>query len=361
MRSRLILALMSTILFLSGCAVQMTENQELEGPPSAKPELVAENLDIPWEIRSLPDGDILVTERPGTLLHISEDSEERIEVEGVRHVGEGGLLGMALHPDFEQNRWLYLYMTTEAEEGTSNRVERYTYSSEKSLSNRTTIITGIPGARYHDGGRIEFGPDRYLYITTGDAGDAADAQDRDSLAGKILRIKDDGSIPEDNPFGTAVYSFGHRNPQGLAWDSEGRLWSTEHGRSGIRSGFDELNLIENGKNYGWPIMQGSEKQESMVLPIVHSGPDYTWAPASAAHWNGSIFFGGLRGSALYEIRIDDTDTIIRHLEGQYGRIRAVRLGHDGHLYFSTSNTDGRGRPYEGDDKILRIDPKKLKR
>ncbi len=323
--------------------------------------VIAGNLSIPWEVAFLPDGDLLVTERPGTLLRLGED-DTRIDISGVKHTGEGGLLGLALHPDFEENKYIYLYLTTETEEGTRNRVERYRIEGD-TLSERKIIIDGIPGASYHDGGRIAFGPDGKLYITTGDAGRGQLAQERDSLAGKILRLNPDGSVPEDNPFGTPVYTWGHRNPQGLAWDDTGQLWATEHGRSGIRSGLDELNRIEKGANYGWPEIQGDDTDEDMRSPVVHSGPATTWAPAGAAFYKGSIFFAGLRGKTLYEAVLPQQQgtstpdvTINKHLEGDFGRLRAVKLGPDGYLYVTTSNTDGRGQPRPADDRILRFDP-----
>lgn len=194
-------------------------------------------------------------------------------------------------------------------------------------------------------------PDYYLYITTGDAGDKQSAQDINSLSGKILRIKDDGSELE-------VYSYGHRNPQGLAWDEQSRLWITEHGPSGLESGFDEINLIKQGGNYGWPIVQGDETQEGLVDPVVQSGANDTWAPAGMIYWDGSFFFAGLRGQTLYEAKLNDDDslTLVSHFQGEYGRLRAVVLGPDNHLYISTSNTDGRGSKGKGDDKIIRIDP-----
>ena len=207
-----------------------------EGVKSPEIEVVAENLEIPWEVAFLPSGEILVTERPGRLLKIGKD-RTIIEVSGVRHVGEGGLLGMALHPEFENNQLIYLYLTSSDAGKIVNRVERYKLGGN-SLTNREVILEGIEGASNHDGGRIEFGPDRYLYVTTGDAQKSNLAQDTDSLNGKILRIKDDGGIPSDNPFGNAVYSYGHRNVQGLAWDGSGRLWASEHGRSGVLSGLD---------------------------------------------------------------------------------------------------------------------------
>jgi glucose/arabinose dehydrogenase len=267
-------------------------------------------------------------------------------------------LGVALHPQFATNRLVYLYVTVAGAEGkTQNRVERYRLG-DLSLEEREIIIEGIPGAPYHDGGRIAFGPDGYLYITTGDATEPESAQNLESLAGKILRIHDDGRIPEDNPFESAVYSYGHRNPQGLAWDSEGNLWSTEHGRSGIQSGLDEINLIQPGVNYGWPTIEGDELDTGMRAPVRHSGATNTWAPASAAYLEGSLFFGGLRGEALYEAilngnRVTELKT---HLNGAVGRIRTVVVGPDGMLYLTTSNRDGRGKVREGDDRIFRVDP-----
>lgn len=332
------------------------DREKLDRDQESVFEIVAENLQIPWEIVFLPDGDLLVTERPGTLKKIGK--EGRIyTIEGVEHVGEGGLLGMALHPQFFENRWIYLYFTTKVDSGLKNRVERYRFE-ENRLSEKTIIIDNIPGAAYHDGGRIIFGPDDYLYITTGDAGSSNLAQDINSLAGKILRLKDDGSIPPDNPFGNAVYSYGHRNSQGLAWDDQGRLWATEHGRSGIFSGLDELNLIEKGKNYGWPVIQGSEARAEMESPIVQSGSDETWAPAGIAFWDNSFFFGGLRGESLYEAKIISKRQISLkvHFRNEFGRIRAVVLGPDGFFYITTSNTDGRGSPKANDDKIIRINP-----
>ncbi len=351
--------------------------------PAPEIEIVAENLRIPWEIVFLPEGDFLVTERPGTLKRVGKNGAV-IPIEGVARVGEGGLLGIALHPKFIENRLLYVYLTVREGGVLQNRVERYQLEGS-ALYERTVIIEGIPGAQYHDGGRIAFGPDGLLYVTTGDAGNAKWAQDIGSLAGKILRLREDGSIPADNPFANAVYSYGHRNVQGIAWDEGGRLWATEHGRSGVLSGYDELNLIENGENYGWPDIQGDEQREGMTAPIVHSGAKETWAPAGAAYMpppahlaqggNGSIFFGGLRGEALYEARLtfdeqnlggqarpavavrDGIEVELKmHFRQQYGRIRAVVMGPDGFLYLTTSNTDGRGTPKSGDDKVVKIHP-----
>lgn len=315
--------------------------------------VVAENLEIPWEVAFLPSGDMLVTERPGRLVRIGRDRKV-YTITGVAHIGEGGLLGLALHPNHEGNGYIYLYLTTRAGGQLINRVERYKFQND-SLTDRTIILDNIPGGSIHDGGRIAFGPDGYLYVTTGETGQANLSQDKTSLAGKILRVRDDGSIPADNPFGNAVYSYGHRNSQGLAWDNTGQLWATEHGRSGVASGLDELNRIEKGKNYGWPAIQGDEKQGGMEQPVIHSGADTTWAPAGAVYFDGSIFFAGLRGSALYEYKIQEK-RLLTHFKGEYGRLRAVVLGPDGYLYITTSNRDGRGTVRPGDDKILKVSP-----
>ena len=218
------------------------------------------------------------------------------------------------------------------------------------------ILANLPGAQYHDGGRIEFGPDGLLYVTVGDAGKASQAQDLNFLGGKILRLNDDGSIPTDNPIATSlVYSVGHRNPQGLAWDNTGQLWATEHGRSGVLTGLDELNLIKPGQNYGWPTIQGDQTKAGLVAPVSHSGPDITWAPGDAIYLNDSIFFTGLRGEALYQYNIK-TKQITSHFYRDFGRLRALIIGPDGFIYISTSNTDGRGEIKTEDDKIIKINP-----
>ena len=307
--------------------------------------VIAENLNIPWEVVFLTDGEILITERPGNLLLIKK--KQKISIESVKSIGEGGLLGIAVHPDFENNQYIYLYYTYSSNgDDTLNRVVRFKFEDDK-LINETVLVDAIPGAVNHNGGRIKFGPDGFLYITTGDAQNPSLAQDKNSLAGKILRVTDEGKVE--------VYSYGHRNPQGLAFDNQGKLWATEHGPQAM----DELNLIEKGKNYGWPVIQGDEKQEGMVNPIIQSGPDVTWASAGTAFYEGSIFFGGLRGEALFKYKVADK-TLKRYFQEEFGRIRAVVLGPDGYLYLTTSNTDGRGNPKENDDKLIKINPNILK-
>ena len=337
----------------------ITTEEPTTSPTAEAIAIAAQNLQTPWEIAFLPDGRMLVTERPGTLTLIEAEGVQ-IPIADVFERSESGLLGLALHPDFSENHWLYLYLTYEANGGMFNRVERYQFSGT-TLGDRTVIIDNIPGAPNHDGGRIEFGPDGLLYITTGDAGSGSSAQDINSLAGKILRLHDDGSIPQDNPFGNAVYSYGHRNPQGLAWDEQGRLWSTEHGPSGLGSGYDELNLVEIGGNYGWPEIQGDQIQEGMISPRLQSGGSETWAPGDLEIVDGVVYFVGLRGSTLYSVPLDDIrpETLQRHFANEFGRLRTLRLGPDGLLYMGTSNTDGRGSIREGDDKIFRIDPNQL--
>ncbi|OGM76784.1 hypothetical protein A2208_02395 [Candidatus Woesebacteria bacterium RIFOXYA1_FULL_43_16] len=327
---------------------------------SAGAEIVAQNLDIPWEIAFLPGGEMLVTERPGKLLKIGAQTKTVKKIEGVKHIGEGGLLGLSLHPDFVKNNYIYLYSTTQDSSGISNRVERYKFEND-TLTDRKVILEGIKGSVNHDGGRIAFGPDGYLYVTTGDAGSPDLAQDKNSLNGKILRITEEGDIPSDNPFGNEVYSLGHRNPQGLAWDEKGVLWETEHGPSGLETGNDEINIIYKGGNYGWPTIKGDETREGLISPVIQSGTEETWAPSGMAYYKGSLFFSGLRGESLFQVKIKNDNSLVltSHFKKEYGRIRAVVLGPDGYIYFSTSNNDGRGRAKSGDDKIFKVDPRPL--
>lgn len=314
---------------------------------------VASGISTPWAIGFLPNGDLLVTERSGQVQRIGKDGAI-YAIDGVRETSEGGLLGVAVHPDFTDNSYVYLYSTTDSGGGLSNRVERYQLDG-KELRGRTAILTDIPASANHDGGALAFGPDDKLYVTTGDAGNENSAQDRQSLAGKILRINDDGTAPSDNPFNNAVWSYGHRNPQGIAWDDKGRLWSTEHGPSGASTGRDELNLIEKGMNYGWPVITGDEERVGMKSPVAQSGDRDTWAPGGLAYADGLLYFTGLRAQTLYQAKInnDDTVSLTRHFSGQYGRLRAVAI-RDGELYFSTSNRDGRGAPTSGDDHIYAV-------
>lgn len=336
----------------------ITENKNLQDIPLLT--IVAENLEVPWALVFLPDGSMLVTERPGRVRLIDNNGNLNpspiAQIEDVRQLGEGGLHGIAIHPDFPNNHFVYIYYTYGQNIiGTQNRVVRFRYD-KRTLIEKTIIVDTIPGALFHDGGRIKFGPDKMLYITTGDAQNPSLAQDINSLAGKILRVTDSGKPAAGNPFNNFVYSYGHRNPQGITWSTTGNLYETEHGQSAT----DEFNFIEPGKNYGWPIIRGDQRQAGLESPFLHSGKD-TWAPAGAAYLNGSIFFAGLRGQALYEavIKNDQVTELKTHFKGEFGRIREVVVGPDNMLYITTSNRDGRGLPKPNDDKIIRVNPKKL--
>ena len=332
-------------------------------------ETVAEDLEIPWSVAWTPDGTMLFTERTGHLrvMHEGVLQEEPILTLDVGGV-EGGLLGVAVDPNYSENNHVYLYYTYNEFISSANKVVRYVYADGK-ISEDMVVVEGIPGGPFHDGGRIKFGPDGKLYITTGDAGLPDLSQDTDSLGGKILRVNSDGTIPGDNPFeGSAVYSLGHRNPQGLDWDKTGNLVVTEHGPSGwMGSAHDEINLIIPGANYGWPKVVGDDTQDGLTSPILHTGNE-TWAPSGAAfynsetipEWTGKYFVATLRGNHLHMIDFDLEDgTVHAHqklFDGEFGRLRDVAVGPDGSLYVLTSNRDGRGTPQANDDRILRISP-----
>lgn len=342
--------------------IRQTEEIKLEELPQLI--TIATGLEVPWAIAFLPDNSMLVTERPGRVRLVSStgkvDPTPVLELSVVKKIqGEGGLHGIALHPDFEKNSYVYLYYTYENNGNQSlNKVVRYSYKNKKLLENKI-IVDEIPGALFHDGGRIKFGPDKYLYITTGDAQDPSKAQDKNSLAGKILRVTDEGAVPADNPFGTLVYSYGHRNPQGITWDNTGQLWETEHGPSGsgANAGRDELNKIEKGKNYGWPEITGDQKKSGMESPVLQSGEN-TWAPGDIEFLNGALYFVGLRGQSLYKVKLDNPSSIETFLTGELGRLREI-IVFENYLYVTTSNKDGRGIPSSGDDKIIRVNPSKL--
>ena len=321
---------------------------------------LVENLDTPWSLAFLPDGTLLVTERNGKLSQVSDSGVRQIAtIDKSTEYGEGGLMGLAIHPDFESNNYIYLYYTYFSDDNrTLNRVARYKLANN-SLSNETIIVDNIPGGIYHDGGRIKFGPDGFLYITTGDSTNPSLSQDRNSLAGKILRVTEDGSPASGNPFGTRIYSYGHRNPQGITWDGTGVLWETEHGPSGSWPNCcqDELNRIEIGANFGWPDSVGDKVDSGTAAPILHSGRNI-WAPGDIAYLNNKLYFAGLRGETLYVYDLS-TRNLSEYFKGEFGRLREVIAGPDNLLYITTSNRDGRGDPAEADDRIIRIDPAQL--
>jgi aldose sugar dehydrogenase len=339
-------------------------------------EVVAQKLEIPWALAFAPDGRIFVTERPGRL-RVIENGQLKPEpvatIPEVLHIGEGGLMAAALDLGFTTNHLLYLSYTARSGSGAIiNRVVRYR-EEKNALSEQTIILDNIPGAQFHDGCRLAFGPDGKLYITTGDATERGLAQQMDSLAGKILRLNSDGTIPADNPFpGSPVYTLGHRNPQGLAWHPTTKIaFSTEHGPSGFDGpdGGDEFNLIRAGKNYGWPIIHHEQTHAGMEAPLLSFTPAI--APASGAFYQGNrlpeftnnFFFGAVRGQHLHRVILAPPNftTVQSHealLQGTFGRIREVAAGPDGALYFTTSNRDGRAQPGPDDDQVLRLVPEK---
>jgi glucose/arabinose dehydrogenase len=344
--------------------------------PSAKTptfdiQVLVKGLDTPWALAFAPDGRIFITERPGRI-RIVKNGQLQAEpwmTLDVAEAGEGGLLGLALDPQFAQNHFVYVAYTYRANSGRlQNRLVRLRDdpASDKGGTDKV-LLDGVLGNSNHDGGRVKFGPDGKLYWTTGDAQNGNLAQDLSALNGKILRLNPDGSIPNDNPFpNSPVYSYGHRNPEGLAWQpGTGRLYETEHGPSGVPSCcLDEVNLIEPGKNYGWPVIMGNQTHAGMISPILQSGNNTTWAPSGAAFitrgpWAGSLFFAGLRGQSLYWLILDPDDPRkVIHFEpllvGQFGRLRGVVEGPDGALYITTSNRDGRGNPAPDDDRVIRL-------
>jgi glucose/arabinose dehydrogenase len=323
-----------------------------------KVETVADNLKIPWELVFAPDGRIFFTERDGNLWVIENESLELVATFPTSRMSEGGLLGLALDPEFEKNNFLYLYQTYFDFEMRHNKVVRYTVSNNQ-LTDEQIIIDEIPGARWHDGGRIKFGPDEKIYITTGDATDPNLAQKIDSLAGKILRINADGTIPSDNPFESSpVFSYGHRNPQGIDWNENGILVSSEHGPSGEKGyAHDEINVIEPGKNYGWPVIVGDSNNLKYTNPILHSG-DVTWAPSGLLYydsdkipeWKGMFLVAALRGQHVMVMDLDLENNRVNSVEkifqDEYGRLRDLVQSPDGDVFVLTSNGDN--------DKILRV-------
>ena len=342
------------------------------GAQNVDVEVVATDLATIWAIDFAPDGRIFLTERSGRVRTVRDgllDPEPWITLDVVE-VAESGLMGLALDPGFARNGYVYVaYTYATADGGMQNRLVRL---REEPATGRgafdAVLLDDVRGARVHDGARVKFGPDGKLYWSMGDAGNQELAQSLDSWNGKILRINPDGSIPEDNPFpGSPVYSYGHRNVQGLAWQpGTGRLYATEHGPSGQQSCCDEVNYVQPGMNYGWPRVFGDQTGPGTVPPIVQSGPtrESTWAPGGATFatggpWTGSLIFVGLRGEALYRVALDSADptavfSFERLSHGQYGRLRDIVEGPDGALYLGTSNRDGRGSPRPGDDRLLRL-------
>ncbi|WP_330287581.1 PQQ-dependent sugar dehydrogenase [Streptomyces sp. NBC_00576] len=336
--------------------------QATEEAPPAKGSVkvvrtVTEDLKTPWGLAPLPDGDLLVSSRDeGTITRVDTETGKKTvlgEVPGVSAAGEGGLLGLALSPSFASDHMVYAYFTTESD----NRIARLLYEEEKpageQLGAPNTVFRGIPKGYIHNGGRIAFGPDKMLYAGTGESGDTGLAQDKSSLGGKILRLTPEGEPAPGNPFpDSPVYSYGHRNVQGLAWDSRQRLFAAEFGQDT----WDELNQIKPGDNYGWPQAEGDSDDAAFHNPVAQWHTDDA-SPSGIAYAGGSIWMAGLKGQRLWRVPLKGTEAAAdpqAFLEGEYGRLRTVVSAGGDKLWLVTSETDGRGSPEGGDDRILEL-------
>ena len=379
---RFALTIICLILFAFGCGTSPTGLAEGETVSTQtddvkfRVETVAGGLEVPWGFAFLPDGNLLFTERPGRV-RIVESGKLRAEpvfkVADVEPSGESGLMDISIHPNFKDNKFVYLAYAYN-KDGKRVKIVRYKFDGKTLIEPKITI-ENLPAAQFHAGTRARFGPDGKLYVTVGDATDWNSAQKTDTLAGKTIRLNDDGSVPNDNPFvgnknyRPEIWSIGHRNAQGLAWSSDGLMFQSEHGPSGFEGrggGADEVNLVERGKNYGWAEIWGNKSKDGLESPLLEYTP--ACAPASMAVYNGdkfpqfknNLFFGCLRGTRLIRVKMDGRKVVAQEnlLEGKFGRIREVGVAPDGFIYFSTSNRDGRGSPASDDDKILRIVPTK---
>ncbi|WP_435067309.1 PQQ-dependent sugar dehydrogenase [Haloplanus sp. C73] len=342
---------------VGGCAGQSGDGTPTDDDlPAVDPtvEVLATDLEIPWGV-AYRDDTLYLTERPGRIVRVVDGSVEPVveSVAGVRHAGEGGLLGLAFHPS---DPVAYTHQTYEAADGLANRLVRHDLTADWEP---TPLLTGIPGAHIHDGGRLLVHDDA-LYMTCGDASDADRAQDRDVLAGSVLRVTLDGDAHPDNPFDSPVFSYGHRNPQGLTV-RDGALYSTEHGPQVA----DEINVLRAGENYGWPEARGPSSDDRFTDPVTSYSP--TIAPASATMydgpieaWQGDLFFGTLKAQHVHRVTFQGDGPSIaseeRLVEDEFGRIRTVFTGPEGHLHAVTSNRDGRGSPVDADDRLIRFVP-----
>jgi len=312
---------------------------------------IATDLTTPWGLAFLPDGTAVVTGRDDGSITLIDQAGAKTAVgtiEGVDHGGEGGLLGVAVSPTFAQDNVLYVYFTG----ADGNQIDTVVLR-DGALADQQQRFAGIPKGSIHNGGRLTLGPDGLLYIGTGEIGDRDASQDPASLGGKILRLTPDLQPAPGNPFGTAVYSYGHRNVQGLAFDDQDRLWAAEFGQNT----WDELNLITPGGNYGWPVVEGPGDNAGFVAPQrVWSTSEAS--PSGIAFWRGSIWMAGLGGERLWQIPITEaggTGEPVARLTDQAGRLRTAQVAPDGSLWVTTSNTDGRGDERDGDDRILRLE------
>jgi len=329
-------------------------------------DVVARNLEIPWAMAFAPDGRMFLTERPGRVRVFERGqmlAAPALVLTDVAAVGEGGLLGIAVHPDFATNHLVFLAYTARLDGGSrETRVVRYREAGN-TLGEPAVIFSGVGAADIHDGARVRFGPDRKLYVTMGDTASPPTAQDLGALTGKILRLNDDGSVPGDNPIaGSPIFSYGHRNPQGIDWHPvTGEPWGSEHGQTGN----DEINRLQAGHNYGWPVIEGDQTRAGMETPILFFSPSI--APSGASFYTGTaiagfrrdLFVGTLAGQHLLRVRFDPNDPnriagTERLLAGRFGRIRDVVTGPDGALYLCTSNRDGRNTPVADDDRLVKL-------
>ncbi|MEK3889835.1 PQQ-dependent sugar dehydrogenase [Bacillus sp. FSL K6-3431] len=346
------------ILLLVGCSSNKQQdavhnNNEQNTPPSQQEndelEVIAENLDVPWSIEKM-NNTFYLTERSGSIVKIENGEMDRQSVELEKEIAtasEAGLLGFVLAPNFEELNLAYAYYTYEDSSGQFNRIITL-HLEDNVWREESLLLDKIPSGSYHHGGRLKIGPDGKLYATAGDASEGEIAQDLDSLGGKILRMNLDGSIPSDNPFSDSyVYSYGHRNPQGITWSPDRTLYASEHGNDAN----DEINRIEAGQNYGWPIIEGYEEQDGMVPPIFTSGDESTWAPSGIDYNNGKLYVAALRGTAVLEFDLETNE--YREVITGLGRIRDVLI-EGNYLYFISNNSDGRGNPQKNDDKLYRI-------
>lgn len=379
MSKNLILILGVSILLSLGCKQSEVHNKQQQNSTKVSDskqtlaysiEPFVKDLEVPWSIVFTGESRILVNERPGRLRVVENGvlkKEPLKEFKDISSGSEEGLMGLALDPDYITNKLIYVSYAYEKSDALWVKVVRYK-DNGTSLSEETIIFDGIPAEKYHAGCRLRFGPDKKLYITTGDAGERKYAQDLGKLHGKILRINGDGTIPSDNPFpNSPVWSYGHRNPQGMDWfPGTDVMWSTEHGPSGFDGpgGGDEVNVIVKGQSYGWPDVSHKDSKEGMVSPLLVFTP--AEAPASGmfyksgkiAEFKNTFLFGCLKGQGIMVVSVDPTDPTkqlsFRKIANTYGRIRDITEGHDGNIYFSSSNKDGRGSEQDGDDKIYRI-------
>jgi glucose/arabinose dehydrogenase len=342
------LIMISIIFLLIGCSNEQQEDlqEELQENNNSNMEIIAEDLSVPWAI-DWDGSSFYISERTGSIVKITGNKKIRQNLhleKKLSTAAEAGVLGFVLHP--EKRNTAFLYYTYEDESGRFNRVVVIREKNNEWFEEKV-LLDQIPSGNVHHGGRIKIGPDKKLYVTTGDATVPMNAQERTSLGGKILRMNLDGTIPDDNPYANSlVYSYGHRNPQGLAWNETGQLYSSDHGSIG----HDEINLIKPKGNYGWPIIQGDETREGMIAPLFHSGND-TWAPSGIAYHQRILYVAQLRGEGI--LAFDLRNKTYKQIVSNVGRVRDVFILGD-HIYFVTNNTDGRRTPTVHDDKLIKI-------